>query len=67
MTNQDQTLPCPVCGTKISFDTYQLILGVKFSCPNPNCDAIISLANESKPIVKNTMEKFETLKKGVSK
>jgi hypothetical protein len=66
MLNQDQTIPCPICGTKIPFDTNQLIMGVQFSCPNTECDASIGLAGESKEIVKETMEKFETFKGKIS-
>lgn len=67
MINQDQTISCPICGTKIPFDTNQLIMGVQFSCPNSGCDASIGLAGESKEIVKETMEKFETFKGSISK
>ncbi len=66
MLNQDQTIPCPACGTKIPFDTNQLILGVQFSCPNTECDASIGLAGESKVIVKEAMEKLEMVKGKIS-
>jgi hypothetical protein len=66
MINQDQAIPCPVCGTKIPFDTNQLIMGVQFSCPNIECDASIGLAGESKVIVKETMRKFEAVKGEIS-
>lgn len=65
MINNEQSIPCPVCNTKIPFDTKQLLLGVKFVCPN--CNAAIGLADESKPIVKETMEKFEAIKGKFSK
>lgn len=56
----EQQIPCPVCNTKIPFDTQQLIAGVQFACPN--CHASIGLALESKAIVEETMKKFEELK-----
>ena len=65
MINTDQHIPCPVCNTKIPFDTKQLLLGVQFVCPN--CMAAIGLATESKEIVEDTMMKLEDLKQKVSK
>ena len=62
MINQEQSIPCPVCGAKIPFDTHQLLLGVQFTCPNKDCNAMIGLADESKAIVRETMEKFEAVK-----
>lgn len=56
----EQSIPCPVCQNKIPFDTKQLLLGVKFVCSN--CQAAIGLAEESKPIVQETMNKFESLR-----
>ena len=61
MFNQDQSIPCPVCQTKIPFDTKQLLAGVKFVCPD--CQAAIGLAEESKPLVQQTMDGFDQLKK----
>ena len=60
MINPDQSIPCPVCQTKIPFDTKQLLLGVQSACPN--CDASIGLSDGSKPLVQETMEKFEAVK-----
>jgi|TARA_R110000796_G_scaffold252645_2_gene390159 transcription initiation factor IIE alpha subunit len=65
MINLDQSIPCPVCKTKIPFDTKQLLLGVQFVCPN--CQAAIGLAEESKPLVEETMKKFEEIKGKFSK
>jgi transcription initiation factor IIE alpha subunit len=65
MINLEQNIPCPTCNTKIPFDTRQLLMGVKFVCPN--CQSAIGLANESKPIVQETMEKFDKLKGKISK
>lgn len=65
MINTEQSIPCPVCNTKICFDTKQLLMGVKFVCPT--CQAAIGLANESKPLLKDTMEKFESIKDNMTK
>jgi transcription initiation factor IIE alpha subunit len=64
MFNTDQTLPCPVCNTKIPFDAQQLLMGTQFTCSN--CNAIIGLANESKPIVENALQQFEQFKGQIS-
>lgn len=64
MINKEQTIPCPVCQTKIPFDTKQLLLGMQFVCSN--CHAAIGLAQESKPIVEETMNKFEDIKSKLS-
>jgi len=61
----EQQLPCPVCSTKIPFDTRQLIAGVQFVCPN--CQSVIGLSMESKPVIEETMKKFEELKQTASK
>lgn len=61
----EQQLPCPVCRTKIPFETKQLIAGVQFVCPN--CQSSVGLALESKPIIEETMKKFEELKQTPSK
>jgi transcription initiation factor IIE alpha subunit len=65
MINQDQSIPCPECKTQIPFDTRQLLMGAQFACPN--CNIRISLADESKPIVEKTMEKFDELKRKITK
>jgi len=62
MINQEQTIPCPVCNTKIPFTASQLLQGVQFKCPNEECNASISLSKESKPIVENTMNKLDEVK-----
>lgn len=62
MTNQDNTIPCPVCSTKIPFDVQLLLVGTNFACPNPDCDASIGIAQESIPLVEQTLEKLEALK-----
>ena len=60
MNNQSQNIPCPDCKTPIPFDTYQLLMGVQFTCPH--CAACIGLASESKELVQETMQKFEDIK-----
>jgi len=60
MLNQDQKIPCPVCKTPIHFDTYQLLSGTQFKCTN--CDSSIGLSAESRPLVEETMKKFEDMK-----
>jgi transcription initiation factor IIE alpha subunit len=62
MINTEQTIPCPECGTKIPFDTKQLLMGVQFACPK--CQSLIGLAQESKPLVEEAMEKLERVKQG---
>lgn len=61
MINSTQNIPCPVCGTAIPFQVELLLGGTKFSCHN--CKAAISIANESRPVVEDTMEKFNEMKK----
>lgn len=63
MINSDSSIPCPVCGTRIPFEIKSLLLGISFTCPNAECNSSIGLAPESKPIVEQTMEKLESLKK----
>lgn len=60
-----QTIPCPSCqeGT-IHFNTYQLLQGVEFACPN--CSSKIGLAEESMGVVTDAMKSFEQLKKKVA-
>ena len=60
MFNQEQAIPCPICNTKIPYDPRQLLLGVQFVCPN--CQSAIGLAQESKPLVETTFEKFEAIR-----
>ena len=60
MSNTQQTIPCPVCKTDIYFDVKSLLSGNQFTCTN--CGSAIGLAEESKPLVKNANDKFESLK-----
>tara|TARA_R110000787_G_scaffold61198_9_gene138700 strand:+ start:21567 stop:21773 length:207 start_codon:yes stop_codon:yes gene_type:complete len=67
MKNQEQTIPCPVCNTKIHFDAIQLMQGVKFKCPNEQCGSSIGLSPESKINTENVMDKFNDLKDSIDK
>tara|TARA_R110002072_G_scaffold85317_4_gene193405 strand:+ start:4958 stop:5161 length:204 start_codon:yes stop_codon:yes gene_type:complete len=66
MKNKEQVIPCPVCNTKIPFDTNQLLMGTSFICPNEQCNASIALSKESKPEIENVITKFENIKKNNS-
>jgi DNA-directed RNA polymerase subunit RPC12/RpoP len=61
MINLEQSIPCPTCNNKIPFDVHQLLAGMKFVCTN--CESAIGLAMESQPLVHETMEKFEEVKR----
>lgn len=61
MITSDQYIPCPVCQTRIPFSPLKLIQGTKFGCPT--CSASIGLSTQSKELVKDTMDKFQELKK----
>jgi len=63
--NFEQTIPCPVCETKIPFNPQQLLMGAQFVCPN--CQAAIGIAQESKDLMKESMDKFDGLRKDVLK
>lgn len=67
MINQEQgqTIPCPVCSSKIPFNVQQLLLGVAFPCSNVACDAVVALAPESKPMVQEAVQQLESLKKNM--
>jgi hypothetical protein len=67
MINQEQVIPCPVCQTKIPFDSMQLMQGAQYACPNEQCDAVIGLAQESKPMVEEAMQKFNEMKSNLGK
>lgn len=58
------SINCPDCGTAIPINTKQLLMGYKFSCPN--CTVSVGLANDSKAIVEQTVQKMEQFKKGTA-
>lgn len=60
-----QSLPCPTCQTPIPFDSQELLKGTQFTCPN--CQAVIGLAQESRPVVQEVMQKFDELKSNIAK
>ncbi|TAE08826.1 MAG: hypothetical protein EAZ95_16745 [Bacteroidetes bacterium] len=60
---QEQSIPCPVCQTKIPFDVHALLRGVAFTCPS--CFASIGIAQEALPTVNDAMQKLEELKKNI--
>lgn len=62
MINQEQNISCPVCATKIHFDVMELMKGIQFKCPNIECDAAVGIAQESKNLVGNALDKFAELK-----
>lgn len=61
---QEQSIPCPVCQTKIPFNATALLQGVSFTCPS--CFAVISIAQEALPTANDAMKKFEDLKKNAA-
>ena len=60
----NQKIACPNCQKEIVLSVYSLLQGAKFTCSNPECNAKISLSNESKAKVEEAMTEFEQLKKG---
>ena len=62
LNTQNQKMPCPVAGCEgeISFNTYKLLEGAKFVCPN--CKGEIGLAPGSRDKVENTLTKFEKMR-----
>jgi transcription initiation factor IIE alpha subunit len=57
----EQSIPCPTCQTKIPFDPHSLLQGAQFVCSN--CQGVIGLATDSKPLVEETMGKFDQMRK----
>lgn len=62
MINQEQHIPCPVCNTKIPFDVMLLMKGTQFKCPNIECDASVGMAQESKAVVGEALNKLAEIK-----
>ena len=65
--NDQQFIPCPAadCSGKIPFDPNELLRGVSFVCPK--CHASVALASESMEVVQQTINKFEMIKKKLTK
>ncbi|MEZ4874276.1 MAG: hypothetical protein R2793_02165 [Flavobacteriaceae bacterium] len=61
----EASIPCPDCKMPIPFDTKKMLMGTAFSCPN--CHAVIELSKESNNEVNSTLEKFERLRRDLSK
>ena len=60
-----QSIPCPQCQNKIYLDVQKLLQGSQFKCPE--CDAAIGLSKESQPIVQESLEKLDKLRKDLDK
>lgn len=56
-------VPCPSCSEQILVDLNLLITGRQFGCKN--CGSSISLAIESREVVKKSLVAFEQLRKTV--
>lgn len=63
--NTEQVIPCPVCQTPIPISPRALLAGAQFVCPQ--CSAVIGLHQDSKPIVKDSLDKLEEAKKEILK
>ena len=65
MSQTQQSIQCPTsgCNGTIVIDTYMLLNGATFSCPQ--CKVTIGLAAESRNVVSDTMDKFEDLKRNI--
>lgn len=57
-----QAIPCPCCGESIIIDPKLLLIGHGFACKK--CQSSISLAPESTDLLRETLQKFDDLKKG---
>ena len=60
----ENKLNCPVCGETICFEVEALVSGQKFQCTG--CDAVISINEQQKDIVKNALKQLDDLK-GISR
>ncbi|MNK18857.1 hypothetical protein D3C87_370710 [compost metagenome] len=58
------TINCPDCGTAISINAKELLMGHKFSCHN--CQVSIGLSTDSTEVVEQTIQKIEQFKKGTA-
>ena len=58
------SVPCPSCQTKIALNPSELLMGKAFECPG--CDVKISIANDNLTKAKDIIDKFNDLKKGLN-
>lgn len=65
--NTQQTIPCPTpnCGGQIAIEARMLLQGSQFVCPN--CNGTVGLATESRQVVEETIDKFDTMKQELLK
>ena len=61
----EQNLPCPVCQSKIPFDSVALIQGYKFSCHN--CNATVGISNDDLEHTSKIYDKYNSLKQNLQK
>jgi len=57
----EQSIPCPVCQTKIPFDAVALVKGHKFSCHG--CLAVVGIAQEAIETASEAINTYQELKK----
>ncbi len=53
-------IPCPDCNAPIFLEMQQLLAGQQFCCAN--CNAVLSLSVQSRPLVADTMAALMELK-----
>lgn len=59
MQTKTVTIACPACSTPVFLEVSQLIIGTRFTCSN--CQAVISLAKNSKRIVEDAVQSYTSL------
>ncbi len=57
------TINCPNCNSQIAMDIPLLLSGTKFTCPNSQCQATISLSSADRPVLSDAIEKVSQLKR----
>lgn len=62
LKTEHQTMPCPMgdCNGQIIFNTWSMLQGAKYACPN--CHAEIGISPESHDKVEETIGKFEQMR-----
>lgn len=56
------TINCPLCNSPIVVEPKQLMSGAKFGCSNHQCDAVVSISQESQSTVKTAINELDQLK-----